>query len=76
MRHHHWSNPHERSIARRVLRGLIPWQTITVGPTRRGDGMPQTEDVAFRKSCEQSLRQDPIVFQEMLQGPKGELCVI
>jgi hypothetical protein len=55
------------------LRGLVPRLAITERLTRRGHSAPDTEDAAFRERREQPFRHDPIVLQEMFQGPEGEL---
>jgi hypothetical protein len=38
--------------------------------------MPDIEDAALRECCEQPFRDDPIVLQEVFQGPEGELGII
>jgi hypothetical protein len=44
--------------------------------TRRGHSAPDTEDALFRERREQLFRHDPIVLQEMFQGPEGGLGVV
>jgi hypothetical protein len=71
-----FGDPHQRPVAGRVLRGLIPGATIGEGETRGFYSVTGPEDAALCERREQPFRDDPFVLQEMFQGPECELGVI